>query len=159
MRHMAMIATIAFAVATAVGFAQNLTPACPSGIMSLNPAVILRRVGGGRVTQSVAVEYQRGQRHERRSSVQLRSVAQPSSDATVNLSSSNPALAAVPVSVSVVVPAGSTWVTFSVVTTSSSYSDHDFSPRLVDATAALHLLSGLKNKGVRGENFHHGCLR
>jgi len=81
------------------------------------------------------------------------------SDATVNLSSSNPALAAVPVSVSVVVPAGSTWVTFSVVTTSSSYSDHDFSPRLVDATAALHLLSGLKNKGVRGENFHHGCLR
>jgi len=36
------------------------------------------------------------------------------SDTTVNLSSSNPALAAVPVSV--VVPAGSTWATFSVVT-------------------------------------------
>ena len=35
MRHIAMTATIAFAFATSVGFAQNLTPACPSGIMSI----------------------------------------------------------------------------------------------------------------------------
>ncbi len=35
MRHTAMTATVAFAFATSVGLAQNLTPPCPSGIMSI----------------------------------------------------------------------------------------------------------------------------